>query len=770
MQKLRSWFQAKPERRSRGRRSRQLRAESLETRKLLAADFFHNQLIPEDVNNDGRVSAQDALVVINQMNRHASRDIDTFTDVNQDGQRSAVDALMVINRLNRRDSGGDRLAPPIEDRLDGPVENPVDIPTDTQTGDPTSDLSDEVRSIDGTGNNLENPALGSTDESLLRVANADYADGISEPAGEDRPSAREISNTVSATDLEGTSSERDLSSFLFIWGQFLDHDIDASHAQEGDEAESFDIEVPTGDPLFDPFSTGEQTIPLTRSAIAEGTGTSIDNPAEQLNAITAWIDGSQIYGSDQEVADSLREFVGGRMLISEEGLLPTDDAGNVLAGDIRAAENIALTSMHALFIREHNRIADELSTANSNLTDEEIYQEARATVIAELQSITFNEFLPALLGENAIADYTGYDATVDPSIANEFSTAAFRFGHTTINDTVGFVGNDGLEVQEAISLAEAFFNPSLLEETGIDSILKSGASTISQETDLEVVDSLRNFLFGAPGSGGLDLVSLNIQRGRDHGLADFNSVRVAYGFDAYDSFSDITSDVELQGKLETLYGDVNNIDLWVGLMAEDHANGSSLGETSTLIVADQFERLRDGDRLWYQNTLSGSELREIENTTLADVIERNSNVNSLQANVFFFAPTIVGKVTAADAIAQTDQSQTQLSQTQQARPQQLGRQDGTDRGRNDRPQQSGSMDVPMAGMTIELLDSEGNMIDSTVTDQNGVYRFDSFDNTGEYQIRIASDEPIDVNGSDTLSVLVSTGNATLRGYDFQVIV
>lgn len=72
----------------------------------------------------------------------------------------------------------------------------------------------EVRSVDGTGNNIENPELGSTDEQLLRVAEADYADGISTPAGEDRPSAREISNALSAQDEETATNDRDLSAFL----------------------------------------------------------------------------------------------------------------------------------------------------------------------------------------------------------------------------------------------------------------------------------------------------------------------------------------------------------------------------------------------------------------------------------------------------------------------------------------------------------------------------------------------------------------------------
>jgi len=759
-------------RKNRKKRSRQrrLRLESLESRHLLAANPFHNELIPEDVNEDGLVSPGDALAIINQMNRQTAsgqaqgavgggtddtRGQGRMTSVNNAGHDTALDVLRVVNRLNR-----DR------ERLDRPPLTPDDGP-DQPGDDPTTDLSNEVRSIDGTGNNLETPELGSVDTPLLRVAENDYADGIAEPAGEDRPSAREISNTVSAADPEGTSSERDLSSFVFIWGQFLDHDIDVSLEPEDEaDAVAFDIEVPEGDPLFDPFGTGEETIHLTRSEIAEGTGTSVDNPAEQVNAITAWIDGSQVYGSTQEVADSLREFEGGRLLISDDGLLPTDDEGNLLAGDFRAAENIGLTSMHTLFVREHNRLADEISAANPDLSDEEIYQQARATVIAELQSITYNEFLPALLGQNALTDYEGYDSSVNPSIANEFSTAAFRFGHTTLNDTIGFYGNDGLDVDEAISLADAFFNASLLEETGIDSILKAGASTLSQETDLEVVDSLRNFLFGAPGSGGLDLVSLNIQRGRDHGLADFNSVREAYGLETYGSFADITSDVELQGKLEALYGDVNNIDLWVGLLAEDHAEGSSLGETATTIIADQFERLRDGDRFYYENTLSGSELRNVENTTLADIIERNTNADSLQANVFVFTPTVAGTVTEAAATSG------QFTAQQETGPNRdnTRRGDRSVDGRRGSTNPDNASDAPVAGIAVELLDSEGNLVDTALTDSDGNYKFASFDRTGLYHIQIASSNLVGVVGSDLFEVLVSSGDVHLNDLNFEVTI
>ncbi|MGB7328687.1 MAG: peroxidase family protein [Rubripirellula sp.] len=774
---------------------RRPRAENLENRQLLAANLFHNERMPEDVNEDGIVSALDALAIINQMSRQtavgnaASTDTDTdaqpgrgrMTDVNNDGRNSSLDALMVINRI-ARDRG----------RLDNPIDRPTndqtpvdETPTDQTPTDQTETESTEVRSIDGTGNNVENPELGSADAALLRVAESDYADGISTPGGEDRPSAREISNELFAADPDGTTSERNLTSFVFAWGQFLDHDIDLSESPaDPADAESFDIEVPLGDPLFDPFSTGEETIHLTRSAIADGTGTSTDNPAEQVNSITAWIDGSQVYGSDQETSDSLREFVGGRLLVTEDGLLPSDENGGILAGDIRAAENIVLTSMHALFLREHNRLADEISVANPDLTDEEIFQEARAQVIAEIQSITFNEYLPALLGEDALSAYEGYDSTVDPSIANEFSTAAFRFGHTTLNDEFRLVDNDGNEIAEPIALADAFFQPNILEETGIDSLLKYASSTLSQEIDLEVVDGLRNFLFGAPGSGGLDLVSLNIQRGRDHGLADYNSTRQAYGIDPVESFADITSDTDVQAKLEALYTDVDNIDLWVGLLAEDHADGGSLGETATAIIADQFERLRDGDRLWYENVFSEREVAEIQRTSLADIIERNTELDSLQENVFFFAPTVTGTVLAetaatpddtldsansvsANSVSDADLDLLAVDQVRNGDRGNRGQRPNVSNPNREPTDRISPLD-PMAGVTVELLDSDGNVVDTAVTDDAGVYVFDDFDQSGSYVIQMASTNELTADGNDTFEFTISSGKERLAGLNFYV--
>ena len=490
-------------------------------------------------------------------------------------------------------------------------------------------------SIDGSGNNEGHEEWGSTDEQLVRLTATEYGDGFNSSAGQDRASAREVSNAVNAQ-VESIVNSRGLTDMLWLFGQFLDHDI--SITENADPTEPLEIAVPTGDVHFDPFGTGTQTISLNRS-IYEG-GTSPDDIRQQLNQITAFIDGSNIYGSTVERMNALREFDGGRLLVSDGNLLPfnvngLENAGGssdalFLAGDVRANENIGLIAMHTIWVREHNRIASELQVSNPDLSDEELFQTARAIVRAELQAITFNEFLPAILGKDAISRYQGYNPDVNPNIANEFSTAAYRFGHTMLSSELLRLNPDGTVADEGnIALLNAFFRPEQISQYGIDSILQGMAAQEAQEIDTQVVDDIRNFLFGPPGSGGFDLASLNIQRGRDHGLADYNQTRIDLGLEPVASFADITSDSDLQEKLRSVYGSVDNIDLWIGGLAEDHVKGSSVGETFATIMTDQFSRLRDGDRFWYQNLFQGELLKQIEKTTLADIIQRNSEVENL---------------------------------------------------------------------------------------------------------------------------------------------
>jgi peroxidase len=316
---------------------------------------------------------------------------------------------------------------------------------------------------------------------------------------------------------------------------------------------------------------------------------------------------------------------------------------------VRANENPELIALQTLFVREHNRLAAEAAARHPEWTDEQLYQHARRLVVAELQKITYEEFLPAILGAGTPAAeqlriYRGYRADVDPGIATEFSTAAFRLGHSMLGEDIQFLDDQGVPVRDSMRLANAFFDPRPVSQVGIDPLLKYLASDRAQEIDPIVVDDVRNFLFGAPGQGGFDLAALNIQRGRDHGLADYNSVRAAYGLPRLTSFAQITSDPARQAALQQAYGSIDKVDLWVGGLAEKHLPGSSLGETFTRIVVDQFSRLRDGDRFWYENSLPADAVRCVRATTLADVVRRNTGLVNLQPNLFFFRTAIGGSV------------------------------------------------------------------------------------------------------------------------------
>lgn len=176
-----------------------------------------------------------------------------------------------------------------------------------------------------------------------------------------------------------------------------------------------------------------------------------------------------VYGSDAETLSQLRAYTGGEMLVDARGHLPTDPRGFYMAGDERANENAALTSMHTLFVREHNRLAKEIVADDPSLTDQEVFDQARAKVTAQIQAVTNNEFLPVLFGEHgvkrAMGEYEGYTGA-DAQISNAFATAAFRFGHSMVSDTLKLVDADGKA--RDVKLSEAFFNPSLVARGGID--------------------------------------------------------------------------------------------------------------------------------------------------------------------------------------------------------------------------------------------------------------------------------------------------------------
>ena len=537
----------------------------------------------------------------------------------------------------RQPSGDDRRAAAI------PVPRPRPPKREHTAQDAsTIELPFEFRTIDGYGNHLNDPETGTPELPMMRLFPEDYADGIEEPSGADRPSARAISNAVAAQELE-IYNTRGATHYLWQWGQFLDHDIDETPS--ADPAEPFDIPVPPGDPWFDPQGTGTVTIAMNRSL-----GEEVNGVRQQLNAITAFIDASNVYGSDETRAYTLRKLDGSGELKtsdSEHGpLLPYNEGGFAnapseapnwfLAGDVRANEQAGLTAMHTLFVREHNFWARRFRETNPGASEDELYELARMVVGAEMQRITYKEFLPVLLGPDAIPPYRGFREDIDPTIANEFATAAYRLGHSLLPPVLPRVNADASTAEEGdLPLAEAFFDPTITEEHGIDTLLRGLASQECQELDGTLVDGVRNFLFGPPGAGGFDLAALNIQRGRDHGLPSYNAAREALGIRPARRFRDVHPNPEIQSRLAEVYQHVDQIDLWVGGLCEPHVRGSMVGPVFHRILVDQFTRLRDGDRFWHEAALPREILEIVEDQTLARIIRRNTNIgDELQDHVF----------------------------------------------------------------------------------------------------------------------------------------
>lgn len=608
-----------------------------------------------------------------------------------------------------------------------------------------------TRSLDGSRNNYFDRSLGQAGTPYSRNTSTNYADGIGEPGN--GPDPRFVSNRIFSDQGQNLFSENGVTQWAGYWGQFLDHTFGLRQA--GDERTPLPFNA--NDPL-EGFQNDLGQISLTRSQAAPGTGET--TPREQLNTVSSFIDGWAIYGGTEERLEWLREGPvdgdlsnnGARLLLTEDGYLPTatirGDAESapimelqgplrgapeerVIAGDVRANENILLTSIHTLFAREHNRIVDELPNF---LSEETKFQIARKVVGAQQQYITYNEFLPTMGIE--LSPYQGYKPWVDPSLTNEFATVGYR-AHSMIHgeveieteadrfspDQLASFESMGVEVEQtgdevalAIPLNLAFGNPALVSEVGADLLYAAMAGEAQYKNDEQIDDQLRSVLFQTPkdpsgdrdGPGipdnfktVLDLGAIDIQRAREHGIPLYNDLREAYGLERVDSFTDITGEATeefpddpdidvndplndpdilrfdalldgngnviedpeaedapdavqgvrrttLAARLKAIYGDVDNVDAFVGMVSEEHLPGSEFGELQSALWTDQFEALRDGDRFFYANDRS---LRRIERRfgisyqrSLADIITDNSQLQpgDLQANVFQIEQTELG--------------------------------------------------------------------------------------------------------------------------------
>ncbi|CAH1153426.1 unnamed protein product [Phaedon cochleariae] len=531
----------------------------------------------------------------------------------------------------------------------------------------------KYRTYNGTCNNLQKPLeYGASYRPFRRSLPPDYADGISEPrvskSGDPLPSARTVSLVVHRPYYR---NDPKFSVMLAVWGQFLDHDITAtalSQKSNGSSISCCDPQAVSSPECFpvqldwlDPFREyNVSCIEFVRSAPAP---TCCLGPREQLNQVTPVIDGSVIYSAEEEVAKKLRNMVNGTMRVimtaDNRTLLPASEDLNdgcnreeeekngrycFLTGDARANENLYLTSMHLLWVRQHNLIAYNLSRLNPHWKDEIVFQETRRIIGAQMQHITYNEFLPILLGDSLMQKFDlnplkkgyskTYNASLDPTIANNFAAASFRFAHSIIPGLMKLLSNY-TSTPEYVQMRKMLFNPfQLYDPEVLDKTLRGAMNTTIEASDSYFTNELKSHMFEKstekfkePKLCGLDLVSLNVQRGRDHGLPGYTSWRTHCKLSKPKSFDDLKNDMDSYSlyNIKAIYKDVDDIDLYTGALSEIPLEGSILGPTITCLILDQFYRIKHGDRFWYENpqkpqSFTPEQLSEIKKTTLGNVI------------------------------------------------------------------------------------------------------------------------------------------------------
>jgi Animal haem peroxidase len=583
------------------------------------------------------------------------------------------------------------------------------------------------RTLDGSGNNLQYPAWGQAGTVYSRVAAPNYADGVgSMVAG---PNPRYISNRVFNDVGQNIFSENEITQWGWAWGQFIDHDIGL---RDETPAEPAPIAFNQSDPL-EQFSNETGQIDFFRTP-------GVGSPRQQVNTLSSFIDASQVYGVTQSRDDWLRQ---GARLLLPGGYLPRADARGdvsaappmdlmgrlvgqpqdaIVAGDVRANENMALTAIQTLFAREHNRIVGLLP---DTLTQEAKFQIARRVVGAEIEYITYREFLPDL-GVNLPA-YNGYDPTVNPTLANEFATVGFRahsMVHGEFEPTLAagtftpadlkYYTKQGITIESnadgsvtlVVPLAVAFGFPQLLKRIGEGPVLGS-LDEREYNNDEQIDNSLRSVLFEVPKPGVTDptvcgepivnpdcftdvadLGADDIQRGRDHGMPTYNQLRLAYGLPAAKSFTDITGESTakfpndplinkqdpiddpnildftdlrddqgnpvavgdpdnavsgtrrstLAARLKAIYGSVDKVDAFVGMVSEPHVAGTEFGRLQLAIWKKQFQALRDGDRFFFRNDPVLQQINDQYGVTfrhsLAELIALDSDFTPPSGDVF----------------------------------------------------------------------------------------------------------------------------------------
>uniref|UniRef100_A0A0N4WSV0 NAD(P)H oxidase (H2O2-forming) n=1 Tax=Haemonchus placei TaxID=6290 RepID=A0A0N4WSV0_HAEPC len=506
----------------------------------------------------------------------------------------------------------------------------------------------EFQRYDGWNNNRANPGWGSAGSRLLRDSPPNYYDGIYK-VNNSLPSPRTVSRVV----FEGIHFNGKYCRFS-VSDEMVMYEITAS-TQTGCPIEIIKIPVSVGDPAFDVNGT-VKGMPFTRAKYDKSTGKGFDCPREQLNERTAWIDGSFVYSVVEAWVASMRSFENGTFKEGlEKGYPPLNEANVPLNNPPPPQAHRFLSSNRlfryyvlSLFCVHHFQLQKD----HPRWTDEELFQGARRWVIATIQKIIYYDFLPVLINED-VKPYEGYKPHVPPGVSHSFSTVASRFAYTIIPPAMILRKKaEACEFREevgdfpAVRLCQNWWNAQdVVQEYSVDEFILGMVSQVSEDEDIVVVEDLRGYFFYGPlHFSRLDAVAATIMRGRDNGLSSYNTLRKRYNL-VEKEWHTINpklyeTNKDLFDELAALYGgDIGQLDAFVGAMLE--VDGEP-GELLKAIMKEQFERLRDSDRFWFENRQNGfltnEEIDLIHSITLKDIIQQTIGIPDqwLPKNVFLF--------------------------------------------------------------------------------------------------------------------------------------
>ncbi|XP_050077183.1 peroxidase [Anopheles maculipalpis] len=475
---------------------------------------------------------------------------------------------------------------------------------------PSSPIGDQCRDL---------IASKEYNDEYRRLLPALYDDGVyafrRSTTGGELPLAREVSSRFHTAwkDLEPHDTTRSVA--LVQWTQFIEHDlakttVQTMHDGTGIECCSGDhgqllpryrhpsckpIQVPEDDPYYQTYRA--TCLNYVRSALSLGANGCHLGPANQLNQATNRLDLSQLYGSLANDTKFLRAGKGGRLraqlydsaeYLQETGndrLCATDPNLETVcydSGDTRVNVNPYITLLHTLFLRSHNRLAKHLAQLQPSWTDDQLFTVAR-TINVKLYQKIVREWLVTVAGERATRNPHS-TAEQDDRVSNEFATAAIRFYNTMMP---GEISN----ALGSYDLERLFYRPKDLRKRDyfahlVGSVLGQNAMSL----DTAYVDDMAHLLFGVRNVG-LDVLALDIQRGRDHGLARYTDYYTLCNGKPVTGWADLElvlkpHDLEI---IRASYATVHDVDLIVGAIAEWPVTGATVGPTLSCLIREQID-------------------------------------------------------------------------------------------------------------------------------------------------------------------------------------